>query len=204
MRGRTYEQFLDPFHKPQKINLANELPEIIDFATRLAHAKKDEPNRRFDLGSLIRRTTTGHMGEWALEKLFRKKFVDRVITKGNSFIHDFPDLRNLGIECGVKTCEWLRARVWDLEKSQFVYQDRFPILRTFKDTLYPQIFCFRQGSDILISGVASVQALKKFQDYDLIENPEIVGKTGFWGFHEVQPFSTLEELCQLLQKKRND
>lgn len=123
-----------------------------------------------------KRYYTGMLGEAALEELLGIEIIDWTI--GDSSNYHTPDIPNLKI--GIKTVEY----------------GKFPII--FKSNYYPQIINIRTSKDtVFICGLATVETLNKYQSDDLIISPLLRKrgtKTGFYGFNELIPFKTLDEL----------
>ena len=93
------------------------------------------------------------------------------------YIPDIP-----GYRVGIKTVE----------------RDKFPII--FKDNSYPQIICIKStkyNNLIFVCGLATSNVLNNYQDDDLILDPNLRArgtKTGFYGFEQLVPIKSLNDL----------
>ena len=101
-------------------------------------------------------------------------------TIGYSGLYHIPDIP--GYRVGIKTVE----------------RDKFPII--FKDNSYPQIICIKStkyNNLIFVCGLATSNVLNNYQDDDLILDPNLRArgtKTGFYGFEQLVPIKSLNDL----------
>ena len=158
----------------------NYVTRINNFVTDLVETKVKEKHHQKDCRSEVKRFTTGLLGEAALEKLFNIDIIDWTI--GYSGLYHIPDIP--GYRVGIKTVE----------------RNKFPII--FKDNSYPQIICIRSiqySNLIFVCGLATTEVLNKYQDDNLILDPNLRArgtKTGFYGFEYLIPIRTLNDLSK--------
>lgn len=153
-----------------------------NFIKEMLVKKKTEAHHISDSYNEAYRLRTGMGGEMALEQFIGKSFVD--VTVGDSFDYHVPDLSKLGLNVGIKTVE----------------RGKYPII--FKRSERPEIIILRLSDETFgILGLASVDALNKYQDDSHILSPNLRArgtKTAFTGLHKIKPFSNYEELIKLL------
>lgn len=153
---------------------------IEKLARDIVSAKAIESHHQVDNGKELKRFTTGLMGEAALEKLLGINIIDW--TVGNSITYHHPDIP--GYSVGIKTVE----------------KGKFPIV--FKDNRYPQIICIRadyRDDLVFVCGLATVDTLNSCQSDELVLDPRLLGrgtKTGFWGFNQLLPISSINDIAQ--------
>ena len=157
---------------------------IQSFVEKLTSKKVMESHHRFDHFSETKRFTTGLLGEAALEKLLGISIIDWTIGESSTYHH--PDIP--GYTVGIKTVE----------------RGKFPIV--FKDNYYPQIICIRSDKVpnlIFVCGLATTDVLNNYQDDNLIIDPNLRArgtKTGFYGFSELTPIQSINDLTQYERK----
>ena len=151
---------------------------IQKFVSDLVNVKAREEHHYRDNRSEIKRFTTGFVGEAAIEKLLGIDIIDWNIGYSGLFHH--PDIP--GYRVGVKTVEF----------------GKFPVI--FKDNPYPQIICIKSKAHdnlIFVCGIATIEVLRKYQDTDLIIDPNLRArgsKTGFYGFEHLLPLNSTDDL----------
>ena len=152
---------------------------IADFVTDLIQHKASEKQHKVDNNKEFKRFFTGYLGEAALEKLFGIKIIDWTI--GDSAIYHVPDIP--GYSTGIKTVEY----------------GKFPVI--FKNNFYSQIICVTGPETkglVYICGLATKEVLNKYQDIDLILDPNLRKrgtKTGFYGFDHLLPVRSIEDIA---------
>jgi hypothetical protein len=141
--------------------------------------------RASDMGSFVRRETTGRYAEMAMEQLLGVEFVDWSI--GDSACHNAPDLQPIGLRCGVKAC------------SIMPDSSNVPLVPIFPS--YPEVITVVRPSltqvDVSICGVATREVMMRHSHVSLIRSSSVksIGKkTGFHGFDHLIPFTSLTEL----------
>jgi hypothetical protein len=186
----TYETHAKPFSADFiHIEVSDEdVKKIDEFVKLVIIKKKSESHHQNDKGSHYKRYYTGILGEVAMEKFFGiTGIVDWSV--GDSEKYYVPDLRNIGLEVGIKTA----------------YYGAFPIV--FKKNFLNEIILIRwKDRHIYICGLATVNVLNKYQSDELIldDNLRKRGtKTGFYGFSYLKKFSSLNELKQLLENEKS-
>lgn len=174
----TYDTHVRPFAESFiKIKMSDEeIKKANKWVLEMQLAKLAEYYITMDIYSSHRRLFTGIIGEMAVEKLLGKEFIDWSI--GDSKNYQFPDLKNLGSEIGVKTTEY----------------GKFPVI--YKKNEYPQIFVIYRPQDqaAFICGIADVQTLNTYQSDELILSPALKAKkvkTAFYGFEFLKPCSVI-------------
>lgn len=153
---------------------------IQDFVAELVEAKAKEDHHKIDSHQEVKRFTTGFLGEAALEKLFGIPIIDWSISY--SGLYHIPDIP--GYRVGIKTVE----------------RNKFPII--FKSNSYSQIICIKStmyNNLVFVCGLATSDILNKYQDDDLILDPNLRArgtKTGFYGFEHLDPIHSLDDLSR--------
>ncbi len=178
---RDYEEYVTRFRHsfiPIKVE-AEKYLRISAFVDRLIAAKAGESHHQIDNTSEKKRFMTELLGEAALEQLLGIDIIDWTIGDSSTYHH--PDIPNYRV--GIKTVE----------------RGKFPIV--FKDNYYPQIICVRSihNDDVIfVCGLATKEVLNRYQDDDLIIDPNLRArgtKTGFYGFEQLIPVRSLEQLA---------
>jgi len=156
----------------------NIISKAIDFATKKTEKKLNEFHHKIDGESEYKRALTGIKGELAVEQLLEKEFIDWSI--GESQNYDKADLFPLGLNIGIKSVE----------------RGKFPIIH--KKIKRPEIITIiYDWNNVLICGFASIPVLRKYQDDNLIIDPNLRKKgtkTGFYGFDFLQDFKSIKDL----------
>lgn len=158
-----------------------EVEKISSFVVNdIIKAKQTESQHLIDHAKESKRFTTGFLGEAALEKLFNIDIIDW--TVGDSKAYHHPDIP--GYNIGIKTVE----------------KGKFPII--FKRNYYPQILCIKSdqySNLIFVCGLAVPEVLNKYQDDNLILDPNLRRrgtKTGFYGFQYLTPIHSLDDIAK--------
>lgn len=157
---------------------------ITKFVPELIQKKLDEGHHINDNRKEIKRFTTGYLGEAALEIVLGIPIIDWTI--GDSAYYHKPDIP--GYNVGIKTVEY----------------DKFPVI--FKNNNYYQIICIVDPTEIgtvYVCGIASPEVLNKYQDDDLILDPNLRArgtKTGFYGFDYLEPVHALADIEKYKKK----
>lgn len=157
------------------------LLDIESFCLKVIEAKKSEQHHQSDPNQEFKRFYTGITGEAAIEEMLGVSFID--YTVGDSSTYHKSDLKSLGINVGIKTVEF----------------GKFPII--FKKSYYPEIIVIKADPIHIVCGVATVSVLNKFQSDDLILSPYLKSrgtKTGFYGFSELIPFKSIDDLRKII------
>lgn len=182
MMKRSYDEYVTK-HSDNFIRVVLDpayVTRIQDFVTKLVKAKAEEDHHKSDSRQEVKRFTTGFLGEAALEKLLKMPIIDWSI--GYSGLYHIPDIP--GYRVGIKTVE----------------RDKFPII--FKNNSYSQIICIRStkyNNLVFVCGLATSHVLNKYQDDDLILDPNLRArgtKTGFYGFEYLVPIQSLDDLSK--------
>lgn len=173
--GENQEKFIRVKIPDKKIN------EINGLVKKIIIEKKKEIHHKIDGEREFKRFYTGFLGEAAIEEIFKVNIIDWDV--GESKKYNYPDLRSLGINIGIKTSEMYN----------------FPII--FKQNNYPQIINFRYGGNIVyVCGIATEEILNKYQNDDLILSPKLRlkgTKTGFWGFDKLISLKSIKNIYEI-------
>jgi len=142
------------------------IKKVEEFANLIVKKKLTERHHFVDNSQEIKRWKNGFLGEVAVEKFIKKRFVDFSI--GDSKKYYAPDLSKIGLDWGVKTVEY----------------GKFPII--FKDSYKDEIIVIKKTDELLyICGLATKEILNKYQSDDLVLSHGLRSKgtkTGFYGF----------------------
>ncbi len=177
---RTYKEFVAPYKNNYKVVFLPEkkIEKARNFAKNIIMEKMTEEHHQIDCGNQIGRFFMGMLGEIAIETLFGIDFIDWSI--GDSKFYNSADLKDLGLNIGIKTVEG----------------GKFPVIH--KKPKRPEIINISLRTNaIAVCGLASIRVLLKYQDDGLILSPNLRArgvKTGFYGFKELQSFKNLSEL----------
>lgn len=157
------------------------LTSIQSFCLKVIEAKRQEKHHQIDPNQEFKRFYTGITGEAAIEELLDISFIDYTI--GNSSAYHKSDLKSVGLNVGIKTVEF----------------GKFPII--FKKSFYPEIIVIKANPIHVVCGLATIHVLNKFQDDNLILSPYLKNrgtKTGFYGFSELIPFKSIDDLRKII------
>jgi len=171
-----YKDKFTPLQVPDE-----KLGAIESFCLKVIEAKKSEQHHQSDPNQEFKRFYTGITGEAAIEEMLGVSFID--YTVGDSSAYHKSDLKSLGINVGIKTVEF----------------GKFPII--FKNSYYPEIIVIKADPIHIVCGLATTAVLNKFQSDDLILSPYLKSrgtKTGFYGFGELIPFKSIDDLRKLI------
>ena len=171
-------------NKPIQKNITltkEDMLEVKKYAETKSGVKRQEIETQKDPLDLLGRNLSGIMGELAVEKYLKAKFI-----KWNDFVTQRnyrPDLSALGLNIGVKT----------VKKGYF-------------HLIYPkihehQILVFRDNENLIIGGLATIEVLKKYSSKEYCFD-DAVKKIGFYGFEHLIPFESVEDLKRLTQYKK--
>ncbi|MBR1424964.1 hypothetical protein IJ579_05325 [bacterium] len=184
-----YKKYVVPFAEG-KLRITvdeNTIASITDLANSIIKAKASEYHHKIDNGQEFKRFYTGLLGEAAMEKLLGIDIIDYSVGKSNYY--NIADLSKQGLNIGVKTVE-----LW-----------KFPVIH--KHVVRPEIINVRRDDTTIVCfGYAPISALKKYQNDNYILSPLLRmrgTKTCFWGFNELIPFNSLDELIKIHQKHSN-
>lgn len=183
----TFKEEFDKSPMKVKITLPEETKNKLRlFVEEVISKKESEEHHKVDNSQETKRWYTGFGGECALEIYLGSEYVD--LSVGDSKSYHVSDLSKLNLDIGVKTVEF----------------GKFPVI--FKTSRSPQIIIVKHGDDFYICGLATIEALTKYQSDDLILSPLLRKrntKTGFYGFESLEPFKDVADL-KLLTKHYPD
>lgn len=152
-----------------KVIIPDETMEKIEkLSDEIICCKMKEKEHKIDNTNEKTRWMTGLVGEAACEIYYGLKIIEW--SAGETLKYKHPDIQGLCIgDVGIKTVE----------------KGKFPII--YKENPYPQLFCIRtKYNEVLICGLATKSILNRYQNDDLIIDPNLRKKgckTGFYGFN---------------------
>ena len=181
----TYKDVFDPYLKKfVRTKITEETKTLIhEFAIQVISAKSEENAYKRDGNSKMVRWSTGPAGELAVQAVLKTPFVDLSIGHSKSYNH--ADLKAIGLNVGIKTVRY----------------GLFPLVPI--NPTRPEIIVVRKEDRFYICGVATVAVLKKFSSRRLVKDPNAYKenkKTGFYGFDQLAPFRTLQELKNIVNR----
>src|SRR5699024_5159459 len=143
----NYDTHVKPFGKNFQLVEIDQIMinRINDFTHEVIKQKNKESHHKYDNRSHYKRYYTGTLGEAALEKYLG---VEGIIdwTIGDSNTYHVPDLKNIGINAGIKTVEY----------------GMFPII--FKKSYSSEVIMIKwKERFIYICGLATQSILNKYQ-----------------------------------------
>jgi len=156
------------------------------WAAEMYRAKIDMGERPDDLGSFVKRETSGRCGEIAVEKLLGMEFVDWSISASKK--HNRPDLEPIGLRCGIKSSSI------GVEKPNVPLVPIVPMYSQVIVILRPNKYKYEFGDLASICGVATREVMMRHSSMELVRSRNVRGKIGFCGFEYLIPFSSFEEL----------
>ncbi len=162
---------------------ASKTVKVNNFVSKIIRRKILEEGYAIDNGQMETRYRTGFTGEAALEEMLGVELIDWSV--GDSQYYDVPDLKNIGLDVGIKTVEY----------------GKFPVIH--RRFLRPEIINIKMTDNtVYVCGLASVEVLQEYQDDELILSPKLREKgtkTGFFGFHALKQFCDTNDLQKILQ-----
>ena len=177
------EEFEKQFNRCNPVCIqipSGDINRIENWVTKIVRAKMREEVHRYDGSREHKRWKTGRMGEVALEILFKKKFTDWSIGSSNQY--SYADLKDLGVNVGVKTVEY----------------GSFPLVH--KISHRPEIICVLYGNKVYVMGLATVDVLNTYSDQKYVKTASALDrKTGFYGFDKLIPIRNLAELINAVK-----
>ena len=157
---------------------------IENWVNKIIQEKMKEKVHQYDGSKESKRWKTGRMGEVALEILFNKKFADWTIGKSENYA--YADLKDLGVDVGVKTVDY----------------GSFPLVH--KHSRRPEIICVTYGDKVYILGLATPDVLNTYSDHKYVKTASALDrKTGFYGFDKLIPIRSLAELKKVVANLEN-
>lgn len=149
-------------------------------------AKQAEMRARNDIFRRAERVERGYLGEFAIEVLYDIKFVDTSI--GCSRNYDYPDLRLVGFDIGVKGA--------NIDSVQCIKPEEE----------YPQFITFIAKNNVLVAGIAEQDNIQNHLRNDFVYDERIItesGKSGYWGHHGCIAVPSSLKLLTKLSKEKN-
>jgi hypothetical protein len=176
------EEFEKQFNKCDSVCISipsGDITRIENWVKKIVNVKMQEQVHKLDGTKEHKRWRTGRMGEVALEILFNKKFTDWSIGRSDKYA--YADLKDLGVDVGVKTVEY----------------GSFPLVH--KVSHRPEIICVLYGNKVYVMGLATVDVLNTYSNQDYVRTDSARDrKTGFYGFDKLIPIRNLAELKNAL------
>lgn len=177
---KSFAKYVRPYlaNRPLVTVPTAKIKRIHEFVRAVIEKKQQEEHHKSDKHNEHKRFYTGTLGEAAIEELLGVDIIDWSI--GNSSAFNQADLRSIGINAGIKTVE----------------SGNFPIVHVRPKR--PEIINVRlNDTQVYISGLATLDILRWYQDVNLIKSPSLRArgtKTGFYGISHLKPFYNLNGL----------
>jgi len=173
---RYFDEIVIPKHKIIKLE---------KFVREVIKEKNKEQHHQIDNCNEYKRFYTGMLGELAIEEYLGVTFVD--LSIGNSGKYNRADLKDLGVNIGIKTVEY----------------GKFPVVT--KNPTYPEIINIKFACNkVYVCGVATISILKSHQDDNLILSKKLRErnvKTGFDGINCLIPIKNYYDIKKLRKLK---
>ena len=180
-----FNTFALPFLKRKIILSELELNQITYFVTELVKVKMTQTRfLKQNIQNVWNSFSNAYMSEIAIENLTKTKFIHWKIRPEKEL--DMSDLHFLGLDIGVKTAEY--------GNLPLVY--RSDGLRWgCKD---PEIITVIEKPNIVyIAGYATKHMVNYYQKVEYSFGDVSRTKAGFWGFHQLYDFQTIDDLRSL-------
>jgi len=166
----------------------DDIEAINDFAKRMVPKLKQELKyRNLSDKTILKNVSHGKIAEVAVEKFTKTKFVNFKINE--AYHGDEGDLYYYdNLKVGVKTAEF--------GNLPLVYRND---KGGCKD---PEIITiFERPNFVYICGYATIPMLNYYQDPKFSFGDAVYKKAGFWGFHKLHNFTSMDDIKQLSTNK---
>jgi len=183
---KEYNQLVTPFAegKPRIVVSDEMIAKIRKLVEAIIERKRGEAHHRIDYNNEYKRFYTGLLGEAALEQFLGIKIIDWSV--GDSSVFNEADLKNSGLDIGIKTVE-----AW-----------KFPVIH--KQVKRPELINVKlDDKTVVFFGYASMSVLRNNQDDNFIISPLLRArgtKTGFYGFSELVEITDFAHLKKVYIK----
>ena len=176
-----FDKFVRPYLRNKEILSSKELLQIDDFVRRLVPVAM----KRTRFLNQLERTVynsfyNATISEVAIENYTGTKFIHWKIREESE--QDMTDLYFLGLKMGIKTAEF----------------GNIPLVYFPNRIVTPEIMTiFEPPNVVYVVGYATVPMLKYYQSNEYVFGKVKDYKSGFWGFHKLHEFKTMDDLRNL-------
>jgi len=182
-----FTKFARPYLRNKiKIPL-NKIKQVQEFVNTLVpELMKRERYKKFEKAEMVEKTySNGIYAEVANSIFINYDYVDFQIKKEGE--EELSDLSNMGLNIGVKTVKI--GNGLPLVYNSFI---KFPEIISVLDLPY-----------VYIIGYATIPMIKYYKSRNYVwgDAEKNSSKCGYWGFHKLYEFKTLEELKKLYSNK---
>lgn len=182
----SYHTHVDPYFPARGIPFYAEDMVKLGIIEALVDVKREEDHHKEDGGSMVKRFTTGFMGEMAVEKLIGMQFIDWTIGR-ESLKYHISDLNKIWLDVGIKTVNYETVNG----------QDRFHLIN--REVSRPEIMVFLKGGLAYVMGIATIDVLRECRSDNLVAaKSSLSRKTGFWGYKYLKQFWNEEDIRQII------
>lgn len=174
-----FDKYARPYLRNMEKLSLKELNQIEEFVNRLVPVKMKQKRFQNQKPETVKNSFyNAYMSEIAIENYTGTKFIHWKIREEDE--HDICDLKFLGIDVGVKTAEIGHLPlVYDYPKN-------------------PEIITIMQKPNIVyVIGYATRNMLDYYKSKQYGFGDVMKIKSGFWGFHKIYEFKTIDELKSL-------
>jgi hypothetical protein len=179
-RENTFQFSQIDFSKAHKVDISSLIPDAKKWGDKSVEYKRTHQEEHLVNDSFkdYDRRKNGYYGERAVELLIGEKFVDESL--GNSKDFKTPDLKPLGLNCGVKTARF----------------GRFPLIKPLERQPQIIVITLEASRVAYIFGVAFLQNISTHTKKELVYDKNALsnGKLGFYGFKELVWFNSFTDL----------
>lgn len=179
-----YDKFAKPYLRNKEKLSERELNQVKDFVDRLVpvvmkRKRFQGQNPNWVWNSFF----NGTISEVAIENYTGTKFISWKIREEGE--EDISDLQYLGLHVGIKT-----AQMGNLPLVYKSYKIKDPEIITIIDKPY-----------VYIIGYATIPMLKYYQSPNYGFGEVMKYKSGYWGFHKLHEFKTIDDLKSIYNDK---
>ena len=178
-----FDKFARPFLKDSITLSKLELDQIDEFTDRLVDEKMKQTRFLTQKRTTVKNSFyNGYLGEVATENFLGTKFIHWKIREEKEL--DISDLSYLGINVGIKTAEF----------------GNLPLVYHYPKT--PEIITIiEKPKTVYIFGYATIPVLKYYQSSNYAFGDVVRIKGGFWGFHKLHEFKSIDDLRMIYNDK---
>jgi hypothetical protein len=180
-----FDVFVKPFLKRKIILTDLELSKIRNFVDALVDVKMTQTRFLKQQRSLVIHSfNNSYMSEVAIENVIETPFIHWKIRPEKEL--DMSDLHFLGLDIGVKTAEYGNLPlVYRSDGKRWGCKD-------------PEIMTIIEKPNIVyIAGYATKHMVNYYQKVEYSFGPVSESKAGFWGFHKLYDFNSINDLRKL-------
>lgn len=180
-KGNYYDDYVHLLPNLPMVSIGEKkYTKIYQHVANLEAAKMEEEAHKRDNKSHFKRHLTGILGEGAVENYLRIPVIDYTISHSKN--HKHADLRQHGLDVGIKTIEYSKLPLIEIGAKR-------PEIILIKKQLEPVFW---------ICGIYHPGVLRKYSDIGLIWDDQIEGKTCFYAMDKGRQFKTLEDLKKIV------